>query len=118
MTLASLDTIAVRLRPLPGEAIDSWLEAYASRLQAGVLDIFALAGLAPAGARTASTPAGRGVWIYSLTSAEAAALSAVTAVPAPALSGMTLARYHPALVTIDPATRLLKPSRWWRQTGG
>lgn len=118
MTLASLDTIAVRQRPLPGEAIDSWLEAYASRLQTGVLDIFALAGLAPAGTRTASTVAGRGLWIYSLTPAEAAALSALTAVPASALSGMTLTRYHPALVTVGPATRLPGPSRWWRQTAG
>ena len=37
--------IPVRLPPLPGEALDSWLEAYAHLLHATVRDIFDFAGM-------------------------------------------------------------------------
>ncbi len=37
--------IPIRLHPLPGEALDSWLETYAHLLHVTVPDIFALAGV-------------------------------------------------------------------------
>ena len=37
--------IPIRLPPLPGEALDSWLETYAHLLHVAVRDIFALAGV-------------------------------------------------------------------------
>ena len=37
--------IPIRLAPLPGEALDSWLEAYADLLHVAVRDIFAFAGV-------------------------------------------------------------------------
>jgi hypothetical protein len=36
--------IPIRLAPLPGEALDSWLEAYADLLHVTVRDIFTFAG--------------------------------------------------------------------------
>ena len=40
-----MPAIPIRLAPLPGEALDSWLEAYAHLLHATVRDIFAFAGV-------------------------------------------------------------------------
>ena len=37
--------IPIRLPPLPGEALDSWLETYACLLHVAVRDIFTLAGV-------------------------------------------------------------------------
>jgi hypothetical protein len=37
--------IPIRLPPLPGEALDSWLETYAHLLHVTVRDIFAFAGV-------------------------------------------------------------------------
>ena len=57
--------IPVRLPPLPGEALDSWLEAYADLLHVTVRDIFAFAGRLgprqrrPAHGQAVALPAGR-----------------------------------------------------------
>ncbi len=37
--------IPIRLAPLPGEALDSWLETYAHLLHVTLRDIFVLAGV-------------------------------------------------------------------------
>ena len=37
--------IPIRVPPLPGEALDSWLETYACLLHVAVRDIFTLAGV-------------------------------------------------------------------------
>ena len=84
--------IPIRLAPLPGEALDSWLGAYADLLHATVRDIFRFAGID-------CGRAGRGQlsgkpWLHQLAEPELAALSAATGVPAQTLAGMTLARYH------------------------
>ncbi|HUY44108.1 MAG TPA: TniQ family protein [Streptosporangiaceae bacterium] len=109
--------IPVRLPPLPGEALDSWLEAYADLLHVSVRDIFALAGVDWGrlnGDQRQSKP-----WLCRLDEPDLAALSAVTAVPAATLAGMTLARYQGtglAEVTAPPGMR--RTPRWWRQLSG
>ena len=40
-----MPVIPIRLPPLPGEALDSWLETYAHLLHVAVRDIFAFAGV-------------------------------------------------------------------------
>ncbi|HUZ25487.1 MAG TPA: TniQ family protein [Streptosporangiaceae bacterium] len=83
--------IPIRVPPLPGEALDSWLETYAHLLHVTVGDIFALTGL---GWERAATENGHKPWLYRLDEPALAALAAVTGVPASALAGMTLARYE------------------------
>jgi hypothetical protein len=109
--------IPVRLPPLPGEALDSWLEAYADLLHVTVLDIFAFAvvdwGRLNGGQRQGKP------WLCQLDEPDLAALSAVTGVPAATLAGMTLARYQGtglAEVTAEPGMR--RTPRWWRQLAG
>ena len=109
--------IPIRLAPLPGEALDSWLGAYADLLHVTVRDIFAFAGID-------CGRAGRGQlsgkpWLHRLGEADLAALSAATGVPARALAGMTLARYQGtglAEVTAQPG--LPSAPRWWRHLAG
>jgi hypothetical protein len=106
--------IPVRLAPLPGEALDSWLGAYADLLHVTVRDIFRFAGID-------CGRAGRGQlsgkpWLHQLAGPELAALSAAAGVPAQTLAGMTLARYHGTGLAARPG---IPPApRWWRQPSG
>jgi hypothetical protein len=109
--------IPVRLPPLNGEALDSWLEAYAHMLHVTVRDIFDFAGVdwgrVNGGQRT-SKP-----WLHQLDEPDLAALSDATRVPAATLAGMTLARYQGtglAEATAPPGMR--RTPRWWRQLTG
>jgi hypothetical protein len=108
----------VRLPPLPGEALDSWLETYAHLLHAGTGDIFQLAGLGPRW-DDAARANGHKPWAYRLDPPELAALSAVSGVPAATLAGMTLARYEgTGLAATGTAAGLPRTPRWWRQPIG
>jgi hypothetical protein len=108
--------IPIRLPPLPGEALDSWLEAYAQLLHVTVGGIFALAGLNwdPAARENGHKP-----WLYYLDEQARAALSAVCGVPAATLADMTLARYQgTGLATADAPPGVPRTPRWWRQPIG
>jgi TniQ len=109
--------IPVRLHPLPGEALDSWLEAYAHLLHVTVRDIFDFAGIdwdrVNGDQRTAKP------WLCQLDEPDLAALGAVTGADPETLAGMTLARYQGtglAEVTAPPGMR--RTPRWWRQLSG
>jgi len=110
--------IPIRLPPLPGEALDSWLETYAHLLHVAVRDIFALAGvnwdrLASVGERQHK------LWLYQLDGPDLAALAAVTGIPAATLADMTLARYEgTGLAAVTAAPGLPRTPRWWRQLIG
>ena len=109
--------IPVRLPPLPGEALDSWLEAYADLLHVSVRDIFAFAGV-DWGRVNGDQRTGK-PWLCQLDEPDLAALSAATRVPAATLAGMTLARYQGtglAEATAPPGMR--RTPRWWRQLSG
>ncbi|MGH3070467.1 MAG: TniQ family protein [Streptosporangiaceae bacterium] len=105
--------IPLRLAPLPGEALDSWLGAYADLLHVTVRDIFRFAGID-------CGRAGRGElngkpWLHRLGEADLAALSAATGVPAQTLAGMTLARYQgTGLAEVAARPGLPSVPRWWR----
>jgi hypothetical protein len=109
--------IPVRLPPLPGEALDSWLESYAHLLHVTVRDIFDFAGMdwdRVNGDQRTGKP-----WLHQLDEPDLTALSAATRVSPETLAGMTLARYQGtglAEVTALPGTR--RTPRWWRQLSG
>src|ERR1017187_890458 len=106
--------IPVRLPPLPGEAIDSWLEAYADLLHVAVRDFFALAG-ADWGRLNGGQRQGK-PWLCQLDEPDLAALSAATGVPAGTLAGMTLARSHgTGLPEVMAEPGMPRTPRWWRQ---
>jgi hypothetical protein len=106
--------IPIRLAPLPGEALDSWLEAYADLLHVTVRDIFTFAGV-DWGRVNGDQDAGK-PWLVQLGEPDLAALSAATGVLPGTLAGMTLGRYQGtglAEVTAPPGMR--RTPRWWRQ---
>jgi hypothetical protein len=106
--------IPIRLAPLPGEALDSWLGACADLLHVTVRDIFRFAGID-------CGRAGRGQlsgkpWLHQLAEPDLAALSAAAGVPARALAGMTPARCEGTGLAARPG---IPPGpRWWRQPSG
>jgi hypothetical protein len=109
--------IPVRLPPLPGEALDSWLETYAHLLHVSVRDIFDYAGV-DWGRVNGDQRTGK-PWLHQLDEPDLAALSAATGIPAATLAGMTLARYRGtglAEATAPPGMR--RTPRWWRQLSG
>lgn len=100
-------TLPIRLPPVSGEALDSWLEAIAHRNATAFADLLTAVGLKPfEGTATTS-------WIVTLRPAEAAAISATTGLTAEALGTMTLAHYADRALTIDHETRTLKRTFPW-----
>lgn len=109
MTLAG--TIPIRLQPLPGEALDSWLETYAHLLHVTVNDIFRHAGLVW---ESAEHLAGRRPWLYRLGGPAQAAISAVSGIPASTLLAMTLASYDgTGLAASSAGPGSWHGPRWW-----
>ncbi len=110
--------IPIRLPPLPGEALDSWLETYAHLLHVAVRDIFALAGVDWDRLTSDDEPQHK-LWLYQLDEPDLAALSTVTGIPAATLADMTLARYEgTGLAAVTAAPGLPRTPRWWRQPIG
>ncbi len=110
--------IPIRLPPLPGEALDSWLETYAHLLHATVRDIFALAGVGWDRLAREDEPQHK-LWLYRLDEPDLAALAAVTGIPAKTLADMTLARYEgTGLAAVTAAPGRPRTPRWWRQPVG
>ncbi len=111
-----VDSIPIRLAPLPGEDIDSYLRTYARLLHAEVSDILTLAGLA---GQPSTEKLGHRPWTYRLDPVERDALATVTGISAQALTAMTLARYDGTglLSGVRPTGRP-RPPRWWNQLKG
>lgn len=111
-----VDRIPIRLTPLPGEALDSYLETYAERLHVRLSDIFDLAGLTAQRSHRTRVVNNHKPWMFSPDPAELDALSAVTGLPPDRLTEMTLARYAgTGLAAVDAATGSIRSGRWWRQ---
>jgi len=98
-------TLPIRVPPLPGEAIDSWLEALAARHHASWQDVLDAAGLT----QPRSTVTG---WIARPTPHEATVLAAATACDPADIATTTLDRYHGTALRIDPVTRKLSAFPW------
>lgn len=110
-----LDTIPIRVAPLPGEALDSWLDAYAHRLQVRVSDILDLAGIGRYSGRSAGRLFGRKPWVAEHYPDEFSALASITGVPVARLAQMTLTQYTGSLLAVDPDTGVLDHSGWARR---
>ena len=96
-------TFPIRLAPLPGEALDSWLEALAHRLNVRLGDVLGDLGLAAHnndGARQLTVPAD---WTTALREEEAARIAHATGADPQQLHNMTLMRFDGRALRIDRA---------------
>jgi hypothetical protein len=90
--------LPVRVVPVPGEAIDSWLEATAERMEVSLGAI----------ARTLDLPsATRPTWIRWLSPEQLETIEAATGVSSNAVEAMTLSVYDGTALRLDPDTHCL-----------
>jgi len=98
-------TFPIRLAPLPGEALDSWLEALAHRLNVRLGDVVGDLGLAAPfhyRVREIAVPTD---WTIALREEEAARIAHATGTDAQQLHSMTLMRFNGRALRIDEAKR-------------
>jgi len=110
-------TLPIRLPPLPGEALDSWLEAIAHRLAVPLNDLMWAIGL-PGGAHRRSNRPGSTDRAIALLPAEAAAIASATGLDEASVHATTLASYDQRAVLLDPVTRLVKVRTLWGRGQG
>jgi TniQ len=104
----TLRTVPIRLAPVEGEGLDSYLEALACRSGTAWGDVIDAVGLgAP------MTPSRPGIypWVRRLTGSQSTALSQSTGVDIAALAQMTLAGFMPTAIRTPLVPLLLSPSR-------
>ncbi len=104
-------TLPIRVAPLPGESIDSWLEAISHRCETAWEDLLS--------AVTLRSPDNKcNTWVMRLTTAQAAAIGMAAGVAPHLVHAMTLAHYADRAVGIDAATgRFLRAFPWGRARG-
>lgn len=101
--------LPITVKPLDGEALDSWIEAHARRLRVCSSDLLSHIGLRAA--RLAKM-------VMLLTGPERDILAEATGIDPQRLAVMTLRRFDGIAVSIDPTRRSLShPPAWRRQAG-
>jgi AraC-like DNA-binding protein len=111
-------TFPIRLAPLPGEALDSWLEALAHRLNVRFGDVLGELGLAAAvqhGVREVAVPTD---WTIALRDEEAARIAHATGTDPQKLHDMTLMRFDGRALRIDQAKRQVNKHVLWGRPRG
>ncbi|OBF76574.1 TniQ family protein [Mycolicibacterium fortuitum] len=105
-------TLPIRIVPIDGEAIDSWLEATAHRTHTAFGDLLAAVGLSPYNGM------GTTAWIVRLDPDEAATISGATGITPDALEMMTLQHYSGRAVRIKSDARMLSRAFPWGRGRG
>ena len=100
--------LPIRLAPVPGEALDSYLEALACRYGATWGDVIDAVGL---GTSAAPVRPGPYPWVGGLTGSQLSAVSQSTGVDVSTLAQMTLSGFMPAAVDKPLVPLLLWPPR-------
>lgn len=116
MTLAR--TFPIRLAPLPGEALDSWLEALAHRLNARLGDVLGDLGLAAPNRNSIRELAVPTDWTIALREEEAARIAHTTGADPQQLHDMTLMRFDGRALRIDQAKRQVSRHVLWGRPRG
>ena len=105
-------TLPIRIVPIEGEAVDSWLEAIAHRTHTAFGDLLTAVGLSPYNGM------GTTAWIVCLNPDEADMIGAATGITPDPLEMMTLQHYSGRAVRIKPDARMLsRASPWGRGRG-
>jgi TniQ len=111
-------TFPIRLAPLPGEALDSWLEALAHRLNARLGDVLGDLELAARSKNGIGEHAVRTDWTIALRDEEAARIAHATGADPQQLHGMTLARFAGRALRIDQEKRRVSRHVLWGRPRG
>ena len=116
--MTAVRTFPIRLARLPGEALDSWLEALAHRLNVRLGDVLGELGLAAPfqhGVREVAVPAD---WTIALREDEAARIAHATGTDPRELHDMTLMRFDGRALRIDQAKRQVSRHVLWGRPRG
>ena len=105
-------TLPIRVPPIEGEALDSWLEATAHRTHTAFGDLLTAIGLSPYNGM------GTTAWIVRLNPGEVATISAATGITFNLLETMTLQHYSGRAVRIEPDARVLSRAFPWGRGRG
>jgi len=89
-------SLPIRLAPLPGEAIDSWLEALAHRNHTDMVDLLAAVRLS-----SKVGPSNGARWIVRVSPTEIASICAATGLEPEEVAAMTLSHYDGRALQID-----------------
>lgn len=111
-------TLPIRLAPQPGEALDSWLEALAHRLNVRLGDVLGELGLATPvqhGVREVAVPTD---WTIVLREDEATRIAHATGTAPQQLHAMTLTRFDGRALRIDLAKRQVSKHVLWGRPRG
>jgi hypothetical protein len=111
-------TFPIRLAPLPGEALDSWLEALAYRLNVRLGDVLGDLGLAAPfqhGVRDVTVPTD---WTIALREEEAARIAHATGMDPQQLHAMTLMRFDGRALRLDQSKRRVSKHVLWGRPRG
>ena len=111
-------TFPIRLAPLPGEALDSWLEALACRLNVRLGDVLGDLGLATLRKGVIREYAVPTDWTIALRDEEAARIAHATGVDPQQLHDMTLMRFDGRALRIDQAKRQVSRHILWGRPRG
>lgn len=101
-----LRRLPFRLRPLPDEPFDSWLEAYAHGYGASVAELGLSLGLIHPAVSTQSTPVVTNSWATTLTSMQLDSLEETTGFPRRAFIEMTRMNFAAAAVRLTSTGRI------------
>jgi hypothetical protein len=105
-------TLPMRIAPIGGEAIDSWLEAIAHRTHTAFGDLLTAVGLSPYNGMDTTA------WIVRLNPDEADMVRTATGIDRDALEMMTLQHYSDRAVRIKPDSRMLSRAFPWGRGRG
>jgi TniQ/Bacterial regulatory helix-turn-helix protein, lysR family len=111
-------TFPIRLAPLPGEALDSWLESLAHRLNVRLGDVLGDLGLAATKKNHVRVPAVPIDWTIALRDEEAAGIAHATGAEPQQLHDMTLMRFDGRALRIDQEKRQVSLYGLWGRGRG
>jgi TniQ len=100
--------IPITVRPLDGEALDSWIEFYAHQTHTAWADMLVALGLPQFKRQAGVSP-----WLVLPSQTERDGISAATGVERELIIKMTLAYYEDRALRIDARRRILDPSFPW-----
>jgi hypothetical protein len=100
-------TLPIRVAPIDGEALDSWLEAIAHRTHTAFGDVLSAAAL------TRNHDVRTGAWMVRLEPDQVAAISEATGISEATIHTMTMAHYAGRALRINPDTGTVSRAFPW-----
>ncbi|MUL67063.1 hypothetical protein BOO86_21500 [Mycobacterium sp. CBMA 234] len=106
--MTNVRTLPIRVAPLPGEAIDSWLEAVAARCHSVWCDVLDAVGLERGGGGVIVSP-----WVLQTLPHETISISDASCVKPSVVEAMTLSHYADRALRINTERRAINKAFPW-----